>query len=43
MQAAEKKGIAVDAGNAQWVAFWKDHRQHNGMGQPFGEEVLSLN
>jgi hypothetical protein len=43
MQAAEKKGIAVDAGNAQWVAFWKDHRQRNGMGQPFGEEVLSLN
>lgn len=43
MQAAEKKGIAVDAGNAQWVAFWKDHRQSNGMGEPFGEEVLSLN
>ncbi len=43
MQAAEKKGIAVDAGNAQWVAFWKDHRQRNGMGEPFGEEVLSLN
>jgi hypothetical protein len=42
MQAAEKKGIAVDAGNAQWVAFWKDHRQRNGMGQAFGEEVLSL-
>jgi hypothetical protein len=42
MQAAEKQGIAVDAGNAQWVAFWKDHRQRSGMGEPFGEEVLSL-
>ncbi|HZM34560.1 MAG TPA: TAXI family TRAP transporter solute-binding subunit [Burkholderiales bacterium] len=42
MQAAEKQGIAVDPGNEKWVAFWKDYRQRNGMGQPFGEEVLSL-
>ena len=42
MQAAEKKGIAVDAGNAQWVAFWNDYRQRNGIGRSFGEEVLSL-
>lgn len=43
IQAAEKQGIAVDAGNEKWVAFWNDYRQRNGMGRPFGEEVLSLN
>jgi uncharacterized protein len=42
MQAAEKQGIAVDPGNDKWVAFWKDYRSRNGMGEPFGEEVLSL-
>ena len=42
LQAAEKQGIAVDPGNEKWVAFWKDYRQRNGMGVPFGEEVLSL-
>lgn len=42
MQAAEKEGIAVDPGNEKWVAFWKDYRSRNGMGEPFGEEVLSL-
>ena len=42
MQAAEKKGISIDPGNAQWTAFWQEHRAANGQSRSFGEEVLSL-
>jgi TRAP-type uncharacterized transport system substrate-binding protein len=42
MQAAEKKGISIDPGNAQWTAFWQEYRAANGQSRSFGEEVLSL-
>lgn len=42
MAEAEKKGIAVEPGNAQWTALWQDYRKAHGMSEPFGEEVLSL-
>lgn len=42
MAEAQKKDIAVEPGNAQWVALWQDYRKAHGMAQSFGEEVLSL-
>jgi TRAP transporter TAXI family solute receptor len=42
MAEAEKKGLTIGPGNAQWIAFWQDYRRAHGMSTPFGEEVLSL-
>jgi hypothetical protein len=42
MAEAEKKGLTIEPGNAQWMAFWQDYRRAHGMSTPFGEEVLSL-
>lgn len=42
IQAAEKKGLSIEPGNAQWVAFWNEFRAANGQARSFGEEVLSL-
>lgn len=42
IQAAQKKGIAIEPGNAQWVAFWNEFRAAHGQAKSFGEEVLSL-
>ena len=42
MAEAEKKGISIDPGDAQWRALWQNYRKTHGMAKPFGEEVLSL-
>jgi TRAP transporter TAXI family solute receptor len=42
MAEAEKKGVSVEPGNAQWTALWQDYRKAHGMSESFGEEVLSL-
>ncbi|MBE0627514.1 MAG: TAXI family TRAP transporter solute-binding subunit [Burkholderiales bacterium] len=43
MAAADKKGIAIEASNAQWASFWTEFRPANGISKPFAEEVLALN
>ena len=43
LAAAAKKGLSVEPGNAQWMAFWQEFRKQNGIARPFGEEVLLLN
>jgi len=42
LAAAEKKGLAIEPSNKDWVAFWAEFRKQNGIGRPFGEEVLAL-
>ncbi len=42
LAAADKAGVKVDPGNAEWTALWQDYRARNGSAQPFGEEVLAL-
>jgi len=42
LAAAEKKGLAIEPANKDWVAFWAEFRKQNGIGRPFGEEVLAL-
>lgn len=41
--AAEAQGIAIDPGNADWVAFWAKYRADNGLPASFGQAVLALN
>lgn len=43
LAAAEKKGLAIEPANKDWVAFWAEFRKQNGIGKSFGEEVLALN
>ncbi|MBO6718520.1 MAG: hypothetical protein JJ913_11235 [Rhizobiaceae bacterium] len=40
--AAEAKGIAIEAGNAEWAEFWTAYRAENGLPANYGEAVLAL-
>jgi len=40
--AAKSAGLRIDPGNADWVKSWADYRAKNGMGTPYGEDVLAL-
>ncbi len=39
---ADKKGLKIEPGNAEWAAFWTEFRKKSGIATPFGEEVLAL-
>jgi uncharacterized protein len=43
IEAAEAKGITVEAGNQAWMDFWRDYRRENGLPENFGRAVLALN
>jgi TRAP transporter TAXI family solute receptor len=43
IEAAEAKGITVEAGNQAWMDFWRDYRRENGLPENFGQAVLALN
>ncbi len=43
IDAAEAKGISVEAGNQAWMDFWRDYRRENGLPVNFGQAVLALN
>lgn len=42
LAAADKAGVKVDPGNAEWTALWQDYRARNDNAEPFGEAVLAL-
>jgi uncharacterized protein len=41
--AAEEKGVTIEPGNADWVAFWEKYRADNGLPASYGQAVLALN
>jgi TRAP-type uncharacterized transport system substrate-binding protein len=43
IEAAEAKGIAIEAGNAEWASFWEAYRAENGLPANYGQAVLALN
>jgi TRAP-type uncharacterized transport system substrate-binding protein len=42
IKAAEAKGLAVEPGNKDWVAFWTQFRQENNSQELYGKRVLAL-
>ncbi len=42
MEAASAEGITIAPDNPEWVTFWADYREENGLPASFGEAVLAL-